>query len=401
VGQEVRGPLSGLRVLEIAGYGALPFGGMLLGDLGADVIRIDRVSVLQTGYPFNPLDDPGTSRNRRSIAVNLKDERGIELVLDLVGKVDAFLEAFRPGVVERLGLGPEQCLAVNPGLVYGRMTGWGQDGPYAQAAGHDMTYIALSGTLSVIGTSDAPPLPPVNILGNLAGGGMILALGVVAALYHRLLTGEGQVVDAAMIDGAALYNVQHYGLKAIGAWPGGRGENFMDTGAHFENVYLCADGRYIAIATSEWYFYDVLLECMSLTGEDLPDQWDRTAWPAMKRRFAEVFASRTRDEWMQRFEGTDACAAPVLEPEEAPLHPHNAARNVFVEVGGVTMPSPAPRFNRTPTMTPRPAPVLGINTREVLEELGIETRRIDRLMAAGVTAERTAPSTGPQASRAR
>jgi len=395
------GPLAGVRVIEIAGYGALPFGAMLLADLGAEVTRVDRVTVLENGYPFNPLDDPGTMRGRRSVAVNLKDPRGIEVVLDMVRQADVLLEAFRPGVAERMGIGPEACHAVNPGLIYGRVTGWGRNGPLSGTAGHDMTYIALSGTLATIGTAGEPPVPPVNILGNLAGGGTFLALGVLAALHHRERTGEGQVVDAAMLDGAAMFNVQHYGLKALGAWPGGRGENFMDTGAHFENVYRCADGKFMAIATSEWYFYDVLLECMGLAGEDLPGQWDRASWPAMKQKFADIFATHSRDEWVARFAGTDACAAPVLEPDEAPSHPHNVARGVFVDVDGVTLPAPAPRFDRTPLAVPTPAPPLGVHTREVLAEYGIVGARLEALFAEGVCVERTGKSDLPQQSRAR
>jgi alpha-methylacyl-CoA racemase len=344
------GPLNGLRVVEIEGLGPAPFGCMVLADLGAEVLRVARGGHSLLG-PDNPLD-----RGRRSVVVDLKHPRGPEVVVRLAEGADVLVEGFRPGVAERLGIGPEACMARNPRLVYARMTGWGQDGPLAGRVGHDIDYIALSGALHPIGPADRPPTPPLNYVGDFGGGGMLLVVGILAALHERERSGEGQVVDTAMVDGSALLSAFLHGMRASGLWSDERDGNLLDGSAPFYATYGTADGRYVAVGAIEPAFYAALLQGMGLADEDLPPQMDRAAWPTLRQRFAAVFATRTRDEWAAAFEGTEACVAPVLSPAEAPAHPHNAARNVFVDVGGVTQPAPAPRFSRTPAEPPARPP---------------------------------------------
>lgn len=344
------GPLAGLRVIEMVGIGPCPFAAMMLADMGADVIRIDRKP--DPGAP-NPYPTLGTrydvmARGRRTLALNLKDPRARQLLLDLVDKADALVEGFRPGVMERLGLGPDVCSARNPKLVYGRVTGWGQAGPLAQAAGHDLNYVALSGMLHAMGDADRPPAPPLNLAGDFGGGGMMLAFGVVCALLEARTSGRGQVVDAAMTDGAALLGAMIYGLRAHGSWSAARGANLLDGGAPFYATYACADGKFIAVGAIEPQFYAQLLALTGASDPAFARQWDSDGWPALKARFAALFATRARDAWCALLEGTDVCFAPVLDMDEAPRHPHNAARGTFVDVDGVTQPAPAPRFSRTP-----------------------------------------------------
>ena len=342
---------------------------MVLADLGADVLRVDRASAARGGDPDAPPADV-LNRNRQSIAVDMKHPEGVETVLRLVEQADVLIEGYRPGVVERLGVGPEDCLARNPALVYGRMTGWGQDGPMAPRAGHDINYIALSGTLSMIGRAGERPVPPVNLVGDFGGGGMLLAVGVLAALTEARTSGTGQVVDAAMVDGAALLASMMYSFKAMGLWDGGRGGNTLDTGAHFYEVYETADNKFVSIGNIESQFYAVLFERLELDPADFDQQHDRSAWPAAKERIAARIAERTRDEWDAVFEGSDACYAPVLEPEEAIVHPHNRARSTFVNVAGVDQPAPAPRFSRTPPAVPTPPAHAGQHTDEALARWG-------------------------------
>jgi alpha-methylacyl-CoA racemase len=365
------GPLQGLRVIEMVGIGPCPFAAMMLADMGADVIRIDRKPDPSAPNPYPTL---GTkydvmARGRRSLALDLKSPLARALLLDLVGKADALVEGFRPGVMERLGLGPEVCHDRNPKLVYGRVTGWGQAGPLAQAAGHDLNYVALSGMLHAMGDADRPPAPPLNLVGDFGGGGMMLAFGVVCAMLEARTSGRGQVVDAAMTDGAALLGAMTYGLRAHGAWSAARGANLLDGGAPFYATYACADGKFIAVGAIEPQFYARLLELTGASDPAFARQWDRDDWPALKERFAALFATRTRDAWCALLEGTDACFAPVLDMDEAPHHPHNAARKTFVDVDGVTQPAPAPRFSRTPGQA-RPVAAAGQDGAAVLADWG-------------------------------
>lgn len=384
------GPLDGLKVIELAGLGPAPFCGMILADMGADVVRVDRAGGVRTsrGSPDDPAQRPVDvlARGRRSIGIDLKHPDGAALVLDLAGRADVLLEGFRPGVAERLGLGPEECRARNPRLVYGRMTGWGQDGPYAQAAGHDINYIALAGALEPLGRRGSPPTPPINLLGDFGGGGMLLAFGVMAGVFEAQRSGEGQVVDAAMVDGSALLMAMTHGLRAIGMWKDERGTNLLDTGAHFYDVYETADGKYMSVGSLEPQFYAALLRGLGLDDEDLPAQHDQSTWPELKERFAGIFKTKTQAEWCEVFEGTDACVAPVLSIPEAYEHPHNVARETFVEVAGVTQPAPAPRFGRTSAGVPAPPPHTGEHTDEVLREAGIADDRIAALREAGAIA---------------
>ena len=336
------GPLEGVRIIELAGLGPAPFAGMMLSDAGADIIRIDRSD--RATYP--PHQDPHVdlmNRGRRSVAVDLKHPDGVALVLQLVEAADGLMEGFRPGVAERLGIGPEECLARNRKLVYGRMTGYGQDGPMAMAAGHDIDYIALSGALDAIGRAGDRPVPPLNLVGDFGGGGMLLAYGMVAAILNARTTGEGQVVDAAMVDGAASLMTMTYTLRSAGIWQDARGTNLLDTGAHFYEVYETSDGGYMGVGAIEPQFYAELMRLLGLGDDDLSTQNDRTTWPAMKERFAAIFATRTRAEWEAVFAGSDACVAPVLSAGEAPEHPHNKVRGTFTEVAGVVQPAPSPR----------------------------------------------------------
>jgi alpha-methylacyl-CoA racemase len=366
------GPLAGLKVIEMVGIGPCPFAAMMLADMGAEVIRIERKPDPDAPNPYPML---GTkydvmARGRRSLALDLKHPRARLLLLDLVAKADALVEGFRPGVMERLGLGPDICLERNPKLVYGRVTGWGQTGPLAQAAGHDLNYVALSGMLAAMGRSDSPPAPPLNLVGDFGGGGMMLAFGVVCAVLEARSSGKGQVVDAAMTDGAALLGAMMYGLRAFGQWVDKRGANFLDGGAPFYDTYACADGKFIAVGAIEPQFYAKLLALTGATDPGLAQQWAQGRWPELKEKFAALFATRTRDAWCALLEGTDVCFAPVLGMGEAPLHPHNAARKTFIDVDGVTQPAPAPRFSRTEARVPGAPPAPGQHGAEILEDWG-------------------------------
>jgi alpha-methylacyl-CoA racemase len=376
------GPLEGIRVVEVAGIGPGPFCAMMLADMGAEVLRVDRAQSARGGDPGRPPLDV-LNRGRRSIAVDLKNPDGVETVLRLVEKADALIEGFRPGVAERLGIGPDTCLARNPGLVYGRMTGWGQEGPYAHAAGHDINYIALAGALHPIGRKGGPPVPPLNLVGDFGGGGLILAFGVVCALLEKKRSGEGQVVDAAMVDGAAILTAMFYGLKAMGVWTTERGANLLDTGAHFYDVYECADGEFVSIGSIEPQFYAELLRLTGLDGEELPNQMDRSQWASLKDRVAAVFKQKSRDEWCLIMDGTDVCFAPVLSLDEARDHPHNVHRGTFTEVAGVVQPAPAPRFSRTTAAIQGPPPHAGQHTDDALSDWGFDAGEIAKLRAAG------------------
>ncbi len=376
------GPLAGLRVVELAGIGPCPFAAMVLADLGADVLRVERSSAVPEAAPAERSWDL-LERGKRSIGVDLKDARGMALVLDLAERADVLLEGFRPGVVERLGVGPDACRERNARLVYGRMTGWGQTGPLATSAGHDIDYIALSGTLDPIGRAGERPVPPLNLIGDFGGGGILLALGVVSAVLAARHTGEGQVVDAAMVDGAASLMTMTYAFRQGGLWSEDRGVNMLDTGAPFYEVYETSDGKWFAVGAIERQFYAELIRLTGLADEDLPDQMDRAQWPAMKERFAAVFRTRTRQEWTDVFAGTDGCGAPVLSPWEAHDHPHNRHRGTFVEVDGVVQPGPVPRFSRTPGAVQRPAPVAGQDTDDALKAWGVDGSRVAALRESG------------------
>ncbi|MEM7324863.1 MAG: CaiB/BaiF CoA-transferase family protein [Actinomycetota bacterium] len=381
------GPLTGIRVIELAGIGPGPMCAMLLADLGADVIRVDRPVQADLGVPRRAREFDVLLRGRRSIAVDLKSPDGVEAVLQLVEQADALIEGFRPGVTERLGLGPDHCAARNPKLVYGRMTGWGQDGPLATAAGHDINYIALTGALAAIGNLDGPPVPPLNLVGDYGGGALYLAFGVCAALLEARTSGTGQVVDAAMVDGAASLLSSVFGLYASGAWGLTRGTNVLDSGSYFYGTYQCADGEWISIAPIEGKFHAELLDRLGIDPADVPDQHDRSRWPALKARMTEIFAGRTRDQWCEALEGTDVCFAPVLTMEEAKDHPHIRERGTLIEVEGVTQPAPAPRFSRTPGQVHRPIPTPGQHTREVLTEWGLASDEVDRLVDTGAVSQ--------------
>ncbi|KVK75917.1 carnitine dehydratase [Burkholderia cepacia] len=347
------GPLAGLKVVEFAGIGPGPFCAMVLGDLGADVVRIARPGQ-------SPDARDVTTRNRRTVQLDLRAAGAREQVMSLIGAADCLIEGFRPGVMERLGLGPQDCLEVNPRLIYGRMTGWGQHGPLSQAAGHDINYIAICGALNAIGRPDEAPPPPLNYVGDFGGGGMLLAVGLLAALLEAKDSGKGQVVDAAMTDGTALLSAFLYGLRAMGQWGNQRGENLLDGGAHFYDTYACADGRFIAIGAIEPQFYAELRELCGLDDPLFDEQLDVARWPLLKLRLANVFRTRTRQEWCELLEGTDACFAPVLDWDEALEHPHNVARETYLTVGGVVQPAPAPRFSRTINGTPQPTQSVSI-----------------------------------------
>ena len=376
------GPLTGYRVIEFAGIGPGPMCAMLLSDMGADVLRIDRTSAAGLGISMRTKFDL-LNRGRRSVAFDLKKREAIDAVMRLVEKADALIEGFRPRVMERLGLSPEQCLARNPRLVFGRMTGWGQEGPLAEAAGHDINYIALTGALHSIGRTGDRPLPPLNLVGDFGGGALYLALGVVAGLLEAQKSGKGQVVDAAMVDGASSLMTAIYGIKAAGMWTNNRGENLLDTGAHFYEVYETCDGKFVSIGSIEGKFYEELLELSGLKGQELPNQMDRAAWPALKNQLTKIFKSKTRDEWCKIMEGSDVCFAPVLSMEEAPKHAHNRHRSTFVEVEGVVQPGPAPRFSRTPGKIQRPPASPGEHTEEAMRDWGFSSTELERLRAQG------------------
>lgn len=376
------GPLAGVRVVELAGLGPAPFAGMVLADLGADVVRVDRPpTAKQAGFG-------GTSdvlgRGKRSVAIDLKQPDGVELVLDLCAHADVLIEGFRPGVTERLGIGPDACHARNAALVYGRMTGFGQDGPLASAPGHDINYISIGGALGAIGREGQPPTPPLNLVGDFGGGGMLLVVGVLGALLHARSTGEGQVVDAAMVDGTALLMAPLFvGMRQNWA---GRGRGFLDSGSHFYDVYETSDGRYVSVGAIEPQFYADLLERLGIDPATLPPQMDAAGWRAAKDVVAAVFRTKTRDEWCDLLEGTDACVTPVLDPPEVERHPHNVARGLLHEVDGVVQAAPAPRFDRTPAAVAWGPPDVGAHTDEVLVQLGRSSGELDALRAANVIA---------------
>lgn len=374
------GPLSGLKVLEIAGIGPGPFACMVLADLGADVVRVDRaerVGGSSAGSSFQLL-----ARGRRSLGADLKNPAGVEAVLTLVENADVLIEGFRPGVAERLGIGPDVCLARNPRLIYGRMTGWGQTGPYASSAGHDINYIALSGALHPIGRAGQAPVPPVNFVGDFGGGGMLLALGVCAAVIESRLSGQGQVVDAAMTDGSALLTTMFHGQLANGSWSSERGTNLLDTGAHMYDTYECSDGEYISLGSLESQFYSELCERLGIDETEMPE-YDKNRWPEFSERIAAIVKTKSRDAWCELLEGTDVCFAPVLSMAEAPSHPHNIERGTFVEYDGIVQPAPAPRFSRTPGAIRRPPSVPGQHTDEVLSDWGFSAERVAELKQSG------------------
>jgi alpha-methylacyl-CoA racemase len=376
------GPLSDVKVIEIAGIGPGPFAAMMLSDMGADVVRVDRAQSVERGF------DPGwmevLNRGRRSIGIDLKHPDGVETILRMVEHADALIEGFRPGVAERLGIGPGPCRARNPKLVYGRMTGWGQDGPYSQAAGHDINYISLAGALAHFGRAGGKPTPPMNIVGDFGGGGMLLAFGVVCAVLEARSSGEGQVVDAAMVDGSAALMAMTWGLRAMGVFDEENlGGNVLDTGAPFYDTYETADGKFVSVGALEPQFFAELVERLGLAGEDLPAQMDRTRWAELRERFTKVFKSKTRAEWREILEETDACFAPVLTMTEATEHPHVRARATVVELDGVQQPAPAPRFSRTPGSIQRRAAQPGEHTDEALTDWGFGPAELAKLRDAG------------------
>jgi alpha-methylacyl-CoA racemase len=371
------GPLSGTKVIEIAGIGPGPFCAMMLSDMGAEVVRIDRRTSAGEGSKFDVLN-----RGRRSLALDLKKPAAIATVLRMVRHADALIEGFRPGVMERLGLGPEVCLERNPRLVYGRMTGWGQEGPLAQAAGHDINYISLTGALHAIGPSGGAPVPPLNLIGDFGGGGMLLAFGVVCAMLEAARSGKGQVVDAAMTDGSAALMAAVYGIKARGGWTNERGANLLDGGAPFYGTYQCKDGKWISVGSLEPQFYELLREKAGMAEPSVNDRWGKESWPGNRARLAQIFKAKTRAEWCAIMEGSDVCFAPVLDLDEAPRHPHNKQRQTFVDVDGVTQPAPAPRFSRTPGTVQAPPPKAGEHSEAVLRDWGFSTQEISDLRAA-------------------
>jgi len=372
------GPLTGFRIVEIAGIGPAPMCAMLLADLGATVLRVERMQASGLG-----IDKPDRfeimNRSRHAIGVDLKSSQGVETILRLVAGADAFIEGFRPGVTERLGIGPEDCLARNPRLVYGRMTGWGQTGPLAQAAGHDLNYIALTGVLHAIGRAGGKPTPPLNLVGDFGGGALYLALGIACGLLEAQRSGKGQIVDAAMTDGAASLMTMFFGMRAAGQWTVERGANILDSGAFFYEVYECADGRHVAVAPIEDKFLAELSRLLELDPANFPAKLDAKGWPAAKEKLAAVFRTRTQAQWCRLLEGSDACFAPVLSLDEAPDHPHNKARGTFVTVDGIVQPAPAPRFSRTPSATPTPPEMANA---EVLRAWGFSDDEIAALKAA-------------------
>lgn len=375
------GPLKGVRIVEFAGIGPGPFCAMMLSDMGAEIIRIDRKTAVPryADFKFDVLN-----RGRRSAAIDLKNPEGKNTALRLADQADALLEGFRPGVMERLGLGPDVCLARNPRLVYGRMTGWGQDGPMALAAGHDINYISLSGALHAVGEHGGKPVPPLNLIGDYGGGGMFLAFGVVCGLFEARQSGQGQVVDASMVDGSAALMASAFGLWSSGVWKDQRGTNILDTGSHFYNTYETADGEFISVGSIEPQFYQLLLKHTGITDQDFQDQMNRDRWPELKQRLSEVFRTKTRDEWCDIMMGTDVCFAPVLSLEEVAHQPHNVERNTFVKINGVTQPSPAPRFSRTREAIQSPPPNPGEHTEEALKDWGFSPDEIEGLRSSGV-----------------
>tara|TARA_B100001167_G_scaffold22113_1_gene11733 strand:- start:390 stop:1520 length:1131 start_codon:yes stop_codon:yes gene_type:complete len=375
------GPLKGLKIIEMAGIGPGPFCGMVLADLGAEIIRVDRASAIGTGSKKEP-----SNRGKKSIAVDLKAKEGVEVVLKLIETADAIFEGFRPGVMERLGIGPEVCLARNDRIVFGRMTGWGQEGPLANAAGHDINYISLSGALAAIGRPGSPPVPPLNLIGDFGGGGMLLALGLVAALLESKESKQGQVVDAAMTDGSALLMTMIYSMQSSGMWKTTMGSNLLDGGSHFYDTYECKDGKFISIGSIEPQFYALLCQIAELDEKVFSKQMSRDLWPEQKEEIKKIFLKKTRDEWCELMEGTDVCFAPVLDMSEAPQHPHNKERKTFIDLEGVTQPAPAPRFSRTePEVVSSPS-IVGEHTNEVLSSIGLSEEDISTLKTSGAVA---------------
>lgn len=372
------GPLAGLKVVEMAGLGPAPFCAMMLADMGAEVIRIEKPVKAEA------VDNSRVqvlNRGRRSLAIDMRAEGATETVLALIAKADILIEGFRPGVMERMGLGPELCLARNPTLVYGRMTGWGQFGPLAHAAGHDINYIAIAGALHAIGRAGEKPVVPLNYVGDFGGGGMLLGFGVLCALTEARSSGKGQVVDAAMTDGTALLSAMMYGFKAAGAWNNERGDNLLDGGAHFYDTYRCADGKIIAIGAIEPQFYSLLLKLCNITDPAFHTQRDKAAWAPLKERMSALFMTQTRQQWCALLEGTDACFAPVLDWDEAAEHPHNIERETFIRVDGVLQPAPAPRFSRSVPPTPSAPRPSGADSEAILADWGIDNERIEALKA--------------------
>ncbi|MBW1999518.1 MAG: CoA transferase [Deltaproteobacteria bacterium] len=374
------GPLKDIKCLEVGGIGPAPFCGMMLSDMGAEVIRIDRKgekAPLESKYDV-------MRRGRRAVMhMDLKKPEAIRAILKLVTEADVLFEGFRPGVMERLGLGPDICLEQNPRLVYGRVTGWGQQGPLSRAAGHDINYIALAGALHAIGPRGGKPVPPINLLGDFAGGGMLLAFGILCALLEAKKSGQGQVVDTAMVDGAALLLASNYGLLSAGLWKDERGVNLLDGGAHFYDAYETADGKYIAVGSIEPKFYELLLQHTGINDPDFKDKMNRKRWPELKEKIAAVFKTKTRDEWCKIMEGSDACFAPVLSLKEATHHPHNVTRKTFIDIQGVVQPATAPRFGRTRPEAPRPSPSSLEHTELVLQSWGLSAQEIGEMKSAG------------------
>jgi alpha-methylacyl-CoA racemase len=379
--------LHGVKVIELAGIGPGPFAGTLLSDMGAEVVRVERAELATTasrpsGFVFD-------GRGRRGITIDLKHPDGVETVLRLVEQADALIEGYRPGVTERLGLGPEACLARNPRLVYGRMTGWGQDGPLAQAAGHDINYISLAGALAHFGRVGQPPTPPINMVGDYGGGGMFLAFGVVCGVLEARTSGQGQVVDAAMVDGAAYLMGAIWGLRGIGGFTEDRGTNLLDTGSPFYDVYETADGEWVSIGSIEPQFFAQLIELTGVEHDDLPHQMDRGGWPLLRERLTAIFKAKTRAEWIELLEGTDVCFAPVLPMSEAKAHPHVVARGIFVEHDAIDQPAPAPRFSRTGAAIQGPAALPGEHSEAVLADYGFSRDEVDVLLASGAVTRRS------------
>ena len=380
------GPLAGFRVVEMGGIGPAPFAGAMLGDLGADVLRIDRIAKPGIEPDLPPRFD-FYNRNKRSVALDLKRPQAVSTVLKLVANADALIEGFRPTVMERLGLGPEICHAINPRLVYARMTGWGQQGPMAQEAGHDINYLALTGALHCLGEAERPPPPPLNLVADLGGGALYLVVGILAAAMEARGSGNGQTVDVAMIDGVTHLMSAFQAFRQQGSWTAKRADNIVDGGAPFYGSYTTRDGQFVAVGAIEPHFYANLIKVMGIDGEQLPEQNDRSSWPAMRQRFAGIFAMHTRDEWVAKAAGRDACLAPVLTMDEAPAHPQMQTRDVYASFDGLRHPSPAPRFSRTPSTLSRPTPGPGQNSREALADWGIRSDEVTALEAAGAMAQ--------------